>query len=57
MDKSIIKKSWICVAMMAVILIADQVLKIWVKTHFAIGDEAFGLFLMPSFCTRFNKTK
>ena len=39
MDKSIIKKSWICVAMMAVILIADQVLKIWVKTHFAIGDE------------------
>ena len=23
---------------------------------FAIGNEAFGLFLMPSFCTRFNKT-
>lgn len=22
---------------------------------FAIGNEAFGLFLMPSFCTRFNK--
>lgn len=39
MNKTIIQKTWICAAIFSIILIADQVLKIWIKTHFAIGDE------------------
>ena len=32
-------KYWICFALMAIVLIADQWLKIWVKTHMVIGEE------------------
>ena len=32
-------KKWLAVLIIGVILIADQVLKIWIKTHLMIGDE------------------
>lgn len=33
------KKYWICFLLIGVILVVDQVLKLWIKTHLAIGDE------------------
>lgn len=39
MNNSVRKKYWICFLVIGVILIADQALKIWIKTHMAIGDE------------------
>lgn len=42
MNTSIMKKkkqAWIAAALMAVILIADQIVKFWVKTHMQIGED------------------
>ena len=38
MTETIKKRYWICGLIFALVLIADQVLKIWVKTHMLIGD-------------------
>ena len=38
MNNSVRKKSIVCFSLIPVVLILDQVIKIWVKTHFAIGD-------------------
>lgn len=38
-NDSVKRKAWLCAAIIAVLLVADQILKIWIKTHFAIGDE------------------
>lgn len=47
MTNSIHKKYIICFSVIALLLIADQALKIWVKTHFAIGD---GVNLIGDWC-------
>lgn len=39
MEKSTVKKTWVCVGLMALLLIIDQVVKIWVKTTFPIGGD------------------
>ena len=39
MSDSVKKKYWICFSLIAIILIVDQALKFWIKTHFAIGDS------------------
>lgn len=33
------KKAWLCAIIIAVVLIIDQVVKLWVKTHMQIGEE------------------
>ena len=50
MKKSIRNKIIICAAIIAAVLIADQWLKIWIKTHFAIGD---GIHLIGDWCQLF----
>ena len=47
MKKSVRIKTWICVGIVALLLVADQVIKIWVKTHFPIGG---GLSLIGDWC-------
>jgi len=42
------KKAFTAVAVVLLILLADQILKIWVKTHFVIGQESS---LIPNFFT------
>ena len=37
MDKK--KKAWICAIIIAVLLLIDQAVKLWVKTHMQIGEE------------------
>ena len=37
MDKK--KKAWICAVIIAVLLLIDQAVKLWVKTHMQIGEE------------------
>lgn len=32
-------RSVLCITLMAILLVVDQVVKIWVKTHFQIGEE------------------
>ena len=39
MDKTIKKKSWICIGIIAVMLIIDQIVKIWIKTTLPIGGD------------------
>jgi signal peptidase II len=39
MNKTIKRKYWVCFSIIAVILLVDQVVKLWIKTHLAIGDE------------------
>ena len=39
MSDSIKKKYLLCFSLIAIILIVDQALKFWIKTHFAIGDS------------------
>jgi signal peptidase II len=41
---------WIAIAVVALVLIADQCLKLWVKTHFYLGES---LQLLPFFELRF----
>lgn len=47
MNNSIRKKAIICFSLIPVVLILDQIIKIWVKTHFAIGD---GFNLIGDWC-------
>lgn len=39
MDKTIKKKSWICIGVIALMLVIDQVVKIWIKTTLPIGGD------------------
>lgn len=39
MDKTIKKKSWICIGIIALMLVIDQVVKIWIKTTLPIGGD------------------
>ena len=39
MNKTIKRKYWVCFSIIAVILLVDQAVKLWIKTHLAIGDE------------------
>ena len=39
MNKSVKKKLIICLSIIALLLVADQLLKIWIKTHFPIAGE------------------
>lgn len=39
MDKTIKKKSWICIGIIALMLVVDQVVKIWIKTTLPIGGD------------------
>lgn len=39
MNNTIRKKAWICAAIALVILVVDQWLKIWVKTHMMLADD------------------
>lgn len=39
MNRSVKSKYWICFSIIAVILLVDQAVKLWIKTHLAIGDE------------------
>lgn len=39
MNNSVAKKAWICGAIMLFLLVADQIVKIWIKTTFPIGGE------------------
>lgn len=39
MNKSVRKKYWICFLIIGLVILIDQVLKIWIKTHFAIGEN------------------
>ncbi|MBQ7062561.1 MAG: lipoprotein signal peptidase [Bacteroidales bacterium] len=47
MKQSIRNKIWICSAIVVLLLVADQVIKIWVKTHFTIGG---GVNLIGDWC-------
>lgn len=38
-NKSVVAKAWICGAIVIVLLAADQILKIWIKTHFVFGGD------------------
>ena len=44
MNKSIRNKYFICFGIILILLLADQALKIWIKTSFALGDgvDIFG---------------
>ena len=44
------KNAWAAIIAAAVIIIADQILKIWVKTHFYLGE---GYEILPFFELRF----
>lgn len=44
------KNAWAAIIAAAVIIIADQILKIWVKTHFYLGE---GYEILPCFELRF----
>lgn len=39
MKKTVRNKYFICFSIIAVLLLIDQAIKIWVKTHFAIGES------------------
>ncbi len=39
MNNAIRKKYWICFVVIGVLLIVDQILKIWIKTHLPIGGD------------------
>lgn len=39
MEKLRKKKYWVCFLLIGVLLVIDQTLKIWVKTHMQIGEE------------------
>ena len=39
MKDTIKKKYWVCFLMIGLILVIDQVVKIWIKTHMHIGEE------------------
>lgn len=39
MNKTIKRKYSVCFSIIAVILLVDQAVKLWIKTHLAIGDE------------------
>lgn len=39
MEKAQSRKCWYCIGLMALILVIDQIVKIWVKTHMQIGEE------------------
>ena len=39
MDKSIRNKYWLCFLVIGIVLVVDQVVKIWVKTHMQIGED------------------
>lgn len=47
MKQSIRNKIWICSAIVLLLLVADQVIKIWVKTHFAVTG---GVNLIGDWC-------
>ena len=47
MTKSIRNKAWICAAIVAVVLVVDQVVKIWVKTSFPLGG---GINMIGDWC-------
>ena len=39
MGKISISKGWLATAIIVVVILADQILKIWVKTNFYYGEE------------------
>lgn len=47
MKQSIRNKIWICSAIVVLLLVADQAIKIWVKTHFAVTG---GVNLIGDWC-------
>ena len=38
-NNSVASKAWICAAIIAVVLVADQILKVWIKTNFPLGGD------------------
>ena len=38
-DQSIAKRGWMAVALVIAILVVDQVIKIWVKTHMTLHEQ------------------
>jgi len=47
--KSKNKAIWLAIGTVALVLFVDQVLKIWIKTHFFLGEE---IPVFPSFCRK-----